>query len=407
MSPISGDMMITGSRNLPTGDCNANRDVEPRTYIISQSLPNPSLLSTDLDKMPALNSAFEDAIRVTPQGGNRYRANLLHEWSIGTGTLPTSNHVLNFKLTTHLVPHGGYTTAVLYRLALTHFAHAHPKQYDSPASPISLQLSFIRRTSAGPATLEVEDIKLGARTSTIHVKLLQPSEKKPNQLEAKVVGYITVSPPSAEVGISAPTGWKTHPDPPPGSLPDGGIDFAALARTGRDGAWAKLDPPFPEFRRAASQLELYGPGKGEAQQRRTGTFTIDQWARFRPGGDPDARWTDATVPFLLDMFPMALDWFDTMSATAVAEAQGEKVPEKQAKFWYPTVTLNIDMKKHLPAEGVEWLYSRIVTRVVRDGRTDLDVTVLDQNGDVIALSTQIGLVVSASRNVGSRKLEKL
>ena len=78
-----------------------------------------------------------------------------------------------------------------------------------------------------------------------------------------------------------------------------------------------------------------------------------------------------------------------------------------AKFWYPTVTLNIDMKKHLPKEGVEWLYSRIVTKVVRGGRTDLDVTVLDENGEVIALSTQVGLVVSASRNVGSRKLEKL
>lgn len=324
---------------------------------------------------------------------NRYRANQhLHI------QLPTNNFP---------VPHGGYTTAVLYKLALTHFAHAHPNQYDTPASPISLQLSFIRRTSAGPATLEVEDIKLGARTSTIHVKLLQPSEKKRDQLEAKVVGYITVSPPSAEVGISAETGYKVHPPPPPGSLPDGKVDFAALARTGRDGTWMKLDPPFPEFRRAAAQLELYGPGKGEAQQQRTGTMAIDQWARFRPGGDRKGRWTDAAVVFLLDMFPMALDGFDTMSATAAAKAKGEKVPEQKAKFWYPTVTLNIDMKKHLPAEGVEWLYSRIVTKVVRDGRTDLDVMVLDQDGEVIALSTQIGLVVSASRNVGSRKMEKL
>lgn len=36
--------------------------------------------------MPALNQAFEDAIRVTPLGNNKYSANLLHEWSIGTGT---------------------------------------------------------------------------------------------------------------------------------------------------------------------------------------------------------------------------------------------------------------------------------------------------------------------------------
>ncbi|KAJ5677357.1 uncharacterized protein N7477_002990 [Penicillium maclennaniae] len=338
--------------------------------------------------MAVLNQSFEDAIRVSPEGNNKYSANLCKEWCIGT------------------VPHGGYTTAVLYKLALTHFAYAHPKQYDTPASPISLQLSFLRRTAAGPATMEVEDVKIGLRTSTIHIKLLQPSEKH-GKPEVKVAGYITVSPPSAEVGISAPTGYSILPTPPPGSKADGKIDFSALSRTGRDGAWSKLDPPYPEFRRAAAQLELYGPGKSETQQKRTRSMAIDQWARFIPGGDRNGRWTDAAVVYLTDMFPMALDGFDNVSATAVAKEEGKEVLDFKAKFWYPTVTLNIDMKKHLPKEGVEWLYSRIVTKVVRDGRTDLEVTILDQDGEVIALSTQVGLVVSAARNVGTRKLEKL
>ncbi|KAJ5491475.1 hypothetical protein N7539_003042 [Penicillium diatomitis] len=340
--------------------------------------------------MSSPNASFVDAIRVTPHGGNKYSANLHRDWCIGT------------------VPHGGYTAAVLYNLAVTHFAHAHPKQFDTPATPISLQLSFLRRTAAGPATLHVEDVKLGLRTSTIHVKLLQPSEKNPATLQVNVAGYITVSPATAEVGISAPTGWKPYPVPPAGSRANGQVDLFALACTGQDGSWTKLDPPYAEFRRAAAQLELYGPGKGQTQQQRTGTMAIDQWARFRPGGDQNGRWTDAAVVYLLDMFPMALDGFDTMSATAVAREKGEPGPTgSMANFWYPTVTLNVDMKKRLPRDGVEWLYSRIVTKVVRDGRTDLDVTVLDENGEVVALSTQVGLVVSASRNVGSRKWQKL
>ncbi|KAJ5577863.1 uncharacterized protein N7459_006827 [Penicillium hispanicum] len=339
--------------------------------------------------MSVLNTAFEDAIRVTPQDTNKYSAHLCPEWCIGT------------------VPHGGYTTAVLYRLAITHFEHAHPTQYDTPASPISIQLSFLRRTAAGPATLEVEDVKLGARTSTIHVKLLQSSEKKTDQVEVKVAGYITVSPPSAEVGISAASGWTLHPPPPPGSLPGGRVNLTALAKTGQDGAWAKLSPSYPKFRRAGAHLEIFGPGEGGAQQKRSGTMAIDQWARFRPGGDTNGRWTDEAVVYLLDMFPMALDGFDAVSSTAVAKAKGVEVPDMNAKFWYPTVTLNIDMKKHLPANGVDWLYSRVVTKVLREGRTDLDVTVLDAHGEVVALSTQVGLVVSASRNVGTRKMEKL
>lgn len=270
-----------------------------------------------------------------------------------------------------------------------------------------MQLSFLRRTAVGLAALEVEDVKLGARTSTIHIKLLQPSEKQKDKMEVKVAGYITVSPPSAEVGISASTGYKTYPVPPPGSLAHGDVNLSSLAQTGRDGAWIKLDPPFPEFRRAAAQIELYGPGDGQVQQQSKKCMAIDQWARFRPNGDVNGRWTDSTIPYLIDMFPMALDGLDTMSATAAAKAKGESVAEKTAKFWYPTVTLNVDMKKHLPAEGVEWLYSRVVTKAVRDGRTDLDVTVLDEKGEVVALGTQVGLVVSASRNVGSRKIEKL
>lgn len=222
-----------------------------------------------------------------------------------------------------------------------------------------------------------------------------------------VAGYITVSPPDAEVGISAETGWKPHPPPPAGSRADGSVDLSALGRTGCDGAWHNINPPFPEFRKATAQAEVYGPGDGATQQKRNGGMKIDQLARFRPGGDINGRWTNAAVAYLIDMFPMAIEGFDNMAAAAVERENEDSAEHKQAQFWFPTVTLNVDMKKHLPANGVEWLYSRVVTKVVRDGRTDIEVTVLDEDGEVVALSTQVGLVVSASRNVGTRKLEKL
>ena len=250
-------------------------------------------------------------------------------------------------------------------------------------------------------------MKLGARTSTIHVKLLQPSEKQKDRLEVKVAGYITVSPPSAETGISAPTGWTLHPPPSPGSLPNRQVDLAALAKTGQDGTWTGLNLSYFDFRRAATQIESYGPGDGQAQHRVRGSMAIDQWARFRPGGDKNGRWTDEAVVYLLDMFPIALDGFGTVSDTTTASEKEVEGSEKKATSWYPTVTFNIDMKKHLPAEGVEWLYSRVVTRVVRNGRIDLDVTILDANGEIVALGMQVGLVFNASRNLGTRKMEKL
>ncbi|KAI9042222.1 thioesterase family protein [Aspergillus affinis] len=322
---------------------------------------------------------WEEAIQVTPLGSHRYAASLQNEWCIGT------------------VPHGGYTTAVLYRLATTHFAHTHASRYDAPATPISMQLQFLRRTSAGPAVLTVHDTKLGARTSTIHVTLSQPREKKgtaaegeDGDLEAKVTGYITVSPTTAEVGLSANTGWSLSPPAAPGSGANGRVDLATLARTGRDGEWTRIAAPFPKFRRATQQVEMYGPDP--ALGRRP---VVDQWAQFRPNGDREARWTNEAAVYLTDMFPMALNGLDAMAS----EAQSAGT---QATHWYPTVTLNIDLKKRLPPQGVEWLYSRIHTKVVRDGRTDIDVVILDEQGEVVALGTQVGLVLSASRNVGQR-----
>lgn len=287
------------------------------------------------------------------------------------------------------VPHGGYSTAVLYRLAITHFAHTHPKRYDAPATPISMQLAFLRRTGAGPAVLSVQDTKLGARTSTIHVTLAQASEKKHGELEDKITGYITVSPPTAEEGITAPTAWELYPAMPGGSAAGGRVNLEKLGETGRDGEWVKIEAPFPKFRRAAQQTEIFGPDPKKAGK---GPRVVDQWARFRPGGDTEARWTNEAVVYLADMFPMALDGFDTMGEGG----------QETAKYWYPTVTLNVDLKKRLGSPGPRWLYSRVQTRVVRDGRTDLDVVVMDEEGDVVALSTQVGLVVSASRNVGKR-----
>ncbi|KAJ5088235.1 hypothetical protein N7456_011851 [Penicillium angulare] len=335
-----------------------------------------------------LNASFEEAIHVQPQGNNTYSASLRPEWCIGT------------------VPHGGYTTSVLYKLATTHFAHAHPNQYSTPAAPISIQLSFLRRTAVGPVKFEVEDIKLGARTSTIHIKLLQPSEKQKDRLEIKVAGYITVSPPDAEVGLTAETRWTPLPAPAPGSLPGGGIDFAKLASTGKDGEWIRLNSRYPDFRLAEGQIEIYGPGNGGVQQKRHGRMAIDQWVRFRPNGDKEGRWTDPAVVYLLDMFPMALDGLDVVASSG-AVGDTENAAQGKAKSWYPTVTLSLDLKKRLPPAGVEWLYSRIETKVVKDGRTDLNVTVLDQDGEVVAAGAQVGLVVSASRNTGNRKTTKL
>ena len=62
-------------------------------------------------------------------------------------------------------------------------------------------------------------------------------------MEIMVAGYITVSPPDAEVGISAATGWKPYPLPPAGSRAEGPLIFCV----GTYRAGWKLDEAQPAF----------------------------------------------------------------------------------------------------------------------------------------------------------------
>lgn len=65
--------------------------------------------------------------------------------------------------------------------------------------------------------------------------------------------------------------------------------------------------------------------------------------------------------------------------------------------------MNVDIKKALPAEGVEWLHLQAQVRKVENGRFDVDIVVLDREGDIVALSTQVALMLPAARNLAGRE----
>jgi len=56
----------------------------------------------------------------------------------------------------------------------------------------------------------------------------------------------------------------------------------------------------------------------------------------------------------------------------------------------------------LPEEGVPWLYSRVNSRQMSNGRMDLEIVVLDVDGKLVAISNQVALLVDAKRNLKTR-----
>ncbi|RAH47406.1 thioesterase family protein [Aspergillus brunneoviolaceus CBS 621.78] len=331
---------------------------------------------------PAHSSVFEKAIAVTPIGPNTYSARF-------------------------------DPACIFYRTAAVHFAR---KQ--SRAGPVALQLSFLRRTLAGPAVLTVQEVKTGTRISTIHVSLSQPrnnpglspgttpavQDKRDHErkLEVKVVGYITVSPPAYEVGPAVTGPWQASFSPPV-------VDFRVLAEKGGDGAWVRNQSPPPGLF-AAGHAELFFPVSTLASAKTLEDQVkgvVEQWARFTPGGEP-ARWSNEAVLYLADMFPPALNRMGAMEIQRLKQIGAISAEAKAGPFWYPSVTLNVDLKTRLPAEGVEWLHSHVVTRMLRGSRADLEVVIHNEQGELVLTSTQVALVVDAARNLKGREAsEKL
>ena len=69
--------------------------------------------------------------------------------------------------------------------------------------------------------------------------------------------------------------------------------------------------------------------------------------------------------------------------------------------------MNLEVKKTLPPEGVEWLFVRVRPKQIKNGRMDLEVVILDEQGDIVALSQHVCLILDAARNMAERKDKKI
>jgi hypothetical protein len=274
------------------------------------------------------------------------------------------------------VPHGGVVTATVLRVASTHFSTTLSKQ--NQPHTITLHSEFLRRTRAGAAAFTVRDVKLGRQTSTIHISLAQDGREE-------VVVYVTNANMAAETGLTLPTGWSPHPP-----LPAPPKDLAKLAADGEDADWVVLkDLPHPERRKAVSRVLMHVPRRGQAQPN-----VVDEWLRLESG----ERFPTEGIGFVADVWPQMIEGL-VRTQQKGTEKQGEgDVPW----LWYPTLVLNLDIKKLLPPEGVEWLHVRVYPKQIKNGRFDYEVVVFDETGDIVALSHHVAMVLDGRRNTGAR-----
>ncbi|MCJ1461054.1 hypothetical protein MMC28_011436 [Mycoblastus sanguinarius] len=349
-----------------------------------------------------MSTTFAEATSIRAIDDQHYTAFFHPDWCVGSGRLP----LLIFRVWSnpHLtVPHGGYVASCFLSVARLHFQTTLRSQ-DQPHT-LALQLNFVRRNFSGPATFTVLTSKLGRRTSTVHISV---SQGNPDQTLPSVVGYLTQSNFVTESGMSLQTEFALSPAPFPQA------SMTALRHSSTEPNWSLHRRPFNNFRRAGQHVRTYLPRKGQV-----GPALIDQWLCF----ENQEQFTQESLGYVADTFPQIMETAygkeeleREMNRLRAPSSKPSKNDESQeasttshgpiksqwAHFWYPTVLLNIEFKKALPSDGVEWLFSRVRAKKIRNGRMDLEVIIMDEGGDIVALSSHVALIVGAERNMNRK-----
>lgn len=292
----------------------------------------------------------------------------------------------------------------LMRAAATHLG---PR---GQADIITAHFEFITRTEVGPAVIVVDEVKLGRRLSTVHVSLYQggltldgqapfltsssqDSGKGVAASRREVVAYFNCGSLEVEKGLSLPTEHdfadvKRVPKPPK-------PDLAALSSRGQDLNWARLEIPEKLGgleRRALHNMEYYFPRAGQPQK-----SVVDVWLRL---AEPGAKFDNVSLGYVADSWPYVVEAY--RGGIDTGGGGKDAVVRQDDVFWFPTVVMNMDVKKALPLGGVEWLSMRVEARQIRNGRLDLEVVLLDEAGELVAICHHVNLVLGGERNLKKR-----
>lgn len=297
---------------------------------------------------------------------------------------------------TSIVPNGGYVATHFLKVARMHLESRNQRD------TLTAHWEFLLRSAIGPAVFLVEDIKLGRQTSVLHMKLYQgscllnsaPWVDPDQKAKAIAVGYITQTNFSLEQGLSLETGYGLHPPIPP-------VDLDALDK-GEDPNWERMGPPNAAFKKVrwTEICMLYAPRAGQPRK-----SIMDMWARL-PHGE---KFTGDKMGYVIDAWPTVVESYRPSPPPEGQEPTEENLTPFSYNeiYWYPTVVLNLEIKKALPDEGEEWLFMRVLTRQIKNGRLDLEVLVYDKSGDLVAVSSHVNLVLGMNRNEAGRKKSSL
>lgn len=227
-------------------------------------------------------------------------------------------------------------------------AKAHMLSRDQPDA-LTAHFEYPNKSAAGPAIITIDEVKIGRQVSVLQLTLWQaqllsqapwisPSSRR------KTVAYATHTNLKALTGISMLTTHELKAPATLASVPN----FDQLKRNNGDDHWARLELPsafatIPSLKNWACYQPRNGPSS---------SGVCDMWVCLASG----EKFTQASLPYVVDSFPHnVIDYVVPQSENFLGEASGKEVKHE---LWFPTLSMDLEVKMALAEEGVEWLATK-------------------------------------------------
>ncbi|KFY85049.1 hypothetical protein V500_08751 [Pseudogymnoascus sp. VKM F-4518 (FW-2643)] len=240
---------------------------------------------------------------------------------------------------------GGLCVSLILAASRAYFATTHPSR--SQPDPIHVTAQFLSAVPAGPLTIQVQPEKLGRNYSVVRVSLRTATT-------ICTVAFVTQGNLATESGPNFET--------PKFELPD-----RAKCREVISKVFGTANP-------ATKRCRIFCPPGGETPfwTPDLGRHRRDQWARLT---DDDSRWDLLSLACIADWIPaMPLNYGYDKDMMGFLKTYGQS-----------TISLTMEIRKD--PKGAQWLLQRAVMNAAKNGRFDLDVKIIDEDGDLVASLT--------------------
>ncbi|KAK2616060.1 hypothetical protein N8I77_002771 [Diaporthe amygdali] len=289
--------------------------------------------------------------------------------------------------------HGGCVAALIHHVAATHIVTDPKLKAQNQPDILNLHLDFLRSCERLDSTITVAVLKTGGATSTLQLQLSQKGR-------LKVIALATSTNFDKSLGPTVPTDWTLSPPPKPKP------DFDRILAHKPEENWipAILDGEIIPITRSIVGLL---PRAGHLVN-----GICDFWNIYTDNERMDA--TD--IALMTDIIPSMSDTLMRNGGLYEAHEYHRRVLERvekdpgvpalmtnslaegmQASTFNSTVTLDMMFTRRLPDEGLRSIFNRTATRVLQDGRMDVDVTICNEDMEPICISRQLILVLEAQR----------